>query len=140
MHILRSISLMTLFLFFEKSISIDNQNPYTFFTLGNITAMQYNQPQEALEYYKRAIYLDPDIDNAYLNLGNTYFLLGNYKNAIEQYKIELYYRATSTSALVNLGRVYQKTNNIIEAKKMFKDALKIDPSLTIAKNFLQQLK
>ncbi|MEO8400039.1 MAG: tetratricopeptide repeat protein [Ignavibacteriaceae bacterium] len=125
---------------FEKSIMIDNQNPYTFFTLGNIYIMQFNQPQKALEYYKQAAALDPDVEDVFLNLGNTYALLQEYQKSIEQYKLEIANRPNSASAYVNLGRVYQLLNKKSEAKSALQKALQIDPALAIAKEYLNQLK
>lgn len=113
----------------NKSIKIDSQNPNVFFVLGNISILKLNEPNKALEYYQRAVYLDPDLPNALVNLGNTYALLGQYDKAEEFYKKEILFRKNSTNALVNLGKIYKMQGKINEALGLFSRAKSIDPNV-----------
>jgi tetratricopeptide (TPR) repeat protein len=123
----------------EQAIQLDQQNPLTYYTLGNLYAISFRQPETALAYYQKAVTLDPDLPNGFLNLGNAYTLVGNYKEAITSYEKEFSIRPSSPLAFINLGRVYTLMGKKTEARDAFHKALQIDPTITLARQFLQQL-
>ncbi len=125
--------------FLEKAVSIDGFNAKTFYTLGNIYAVDLQKPLQALKYFKKAVSIDPLIENGYLNLGNTFSLLGKYDEALEAYEKEIIFTPTSALAYVNKGRIYQQLGKIDKAKFSFEKALEIDPDLIIAKEFINNL-
>ena len=43
--------------------------------------------QKAIEAYKQAIRIDPDLAKPHLGLGLTYFLIGDKSSALNEYKI-----------------------------------------------------
>lgn len=51
----------------EEAISLDPNNPILFFNLGVVNQDQ-NKTEDAINYYKKAIELDPDYGDAYVNL------------------------------------------------------------------------
>jgi tetratricopeptide (TPR) repeat protein len=124
----------------EYSVSIDKQNAKTFYTLGYLYAINLQQPEKALEYFKKSASLDPQLEDGYLNLGNTYTMIGDYQDALEAYRKEIIFRPNSTSAYVNMGKVYEMFGRKTEACKAYLQALEIDPSLDIAKQYLNELK
>ena len=73
--------------------------------------------------------LDPDWPKGYLNLGNSYMLLGNYEKAIEAYRREIYYSPKSADAFFNLARTYSVIGEETLARKAFDSAVRLDPSL-----------
>jgi tetratricopeptide (TPR) repeat protein len=123
----------------EKSLEVDRQNPRTYHYLGNLNAINLQQPERALSYYRRSVVLEPDSSRIYINLGNTFTLLGKYKEAIKSYERELRYRPKSPDVFVNLGRVYILMGKKVDARKALQRALEIDPSLSFAKEQLDQL-
>jgi|GEM_PF-788013 len=123
----------------ERSLRIDKKNPYTYYTLGNIYARQYRSPEKALVFYKELVVLDPDFPNGYLNLGNTYALLGKYEEAIRSYENEIFVRPNSFQTFINVGHVYKQMARITSARNAFEKALEIDPSSEVAKELLRQL-
>jgi predicted CXXCH cytochrome family protein len=124
----------------ERVLTLDKQNPYTYSYLGGLYAMQLNQPENALLYFKELITLDPDFPNGYVNLGNTYALLKRYEDAVKYYTMELAARPRSMEAYFDLGRVYLLTGRKEKARKAFEKVLEIDPSMTVATTYLNQLR
>jgi tetratricopeptide (TPR) repeat protein len=123
----------------ENAVSIDKQNAKTFYTLGYLYAIYFQQPEKALKYFEKSVSLDQLIEDGYLNLGNTYSLLSKYNEALDAYKKEIIFNPSSASAYVNSGRIYQLIGEVIKAKSAFKKALEIEPELTIAKELLEEL-
>ncbi len=123
----------------ERGLQIDKKNPYTYYTLGNIYARQYRNPEKALAFYKELVVLDPDFPNGYLNLGNTYALLGNYKEAVKSYQNEILVRPNSSQVFINIGHVYKQMGRISSARNAFQKALELEPSSEAARESLKQL-
>jgi len=123
----------------EEALTKDKQNPYVYYTLGNLYAQSKNNPSKALPFFEKAVILDPDIPDGFLNLGNTYFLLANFDQAIISYKKAHLFNPQSPNALLNMGRVYSYLGQIKEARDAFSDALRISPGLHIARQLLNDL-
>ena len=123
----------------ERSLKIDKQNPYTYYRLGNLYARELQEPKKALSHFQEVVVLDPDFPNGYLNLGNTFALLGDYMGAIKSYENELLVRPGSSKALVNLGQIYKRMGRTADARNAFKKVLKIDPFSNVARQSLNQL-
>ncbi len=123
----------------KTALTKDQQNPYTYYALGNLYVQQESQPEKALGYFREAVTLDPDIPNGYLNLGNTLTLLGKYEDAVKAYRKEHLFQPKSANALVNLGRVYTLMGKTDEARKALQQALATDPTMTVARQYLSAL-
>ena len=123
----------------EKALTKDKQNPYVYYTLGNLYAQSKNNPSKALPYFEKAVILDPDIPDGFLNLGNTYFLLANFDQAIISYKKAQLFNPQSPNALVNVGRVYIYLGQVKDARDAFTQALRISPGLQVARQLLNDL-
>ncbi|MFC2119904.1 tetratricopeptide repeat protein, partial [Bacteroidota bacterium] len=123
----------------EKALTKDKQNPYVYYTLGNLYAQSKNNPSKALPFFEKAVILDPDIPDGFLNLGNTYVLLTDFTQAIMSYKKAQLLNPQSPNALVNMGRVYTHLRQIEEARNAFNQALRISPGLDIARQLLNNL-
>ncbi|MCK9410330.1 MAG: hypothetical protein M0R68_14480, partial [Bacteroidetes bacterium] len=91
-----------------KAQQIDKQNPRTFFYLGNLYAIKLGDPAMALPYFRERVVLDPDAPNGYVDLGNTYAMLGDYEKAMHLYLQELSYRPGSTAAQFNLKKLKEQ--------------------------------
>ena len=96
-------------------------------------------PEKALPYFERAVVLNPDIPDGYLNLGNTYALIGDYEQTITSYKKAHLFNPNSLNPLVNLGRVYSYLGRIEEARAVLNEALELAPGSEIAKQLLNEL-
>ena len=122
-----------------KSINIDGQNPYSFFILGNIYAMEYNNPREAISYYKKALYLNPDIEDGYLNIGNTYAMMNNWEEAINSYEKQLSNNPKSASAYINLSLLYKSIGNLKLSRETLERGINLNPHSNSLKDQLRQL-
>jgi tetratricopeptide (TPR) repeat protein len=123
----------------ERALQGDRLNPYTYFTLGNFYVQQLRQPEKGISYFETLVTLDPDFPNGYLNLGVIQGMMKNYGAAIKTFERELYFRPQSAPALLNLGRVHALAGNKEAARQAFQNALAIDPSLDLAKQYLDNL-
>jgi superkiller protein 3 len=97
-----------------------------YFNLGN----NYNDSgntQEAIDAYKEAIKIKPDLEEAYYNLGVTYGKLDMYKEAITVYKQALRINPENVRAHYNLGIAYLNTNKGSFAFEEYKILKDLDP-------------
>jgi len=123
----------------ELALTKDKQNPYVYYTLGNLYALKLNNPEKAVSYFKQAVVLDPDIPDGFLNLGNTYSMLGNYEQAIVAYRNDYLFNPQSPNALINMGRIYYNLGEYADARNVFQEALRVFPGLKIANQYLEEL-
>ncbi len=89
----------------QRAYRIDRQNPALFSYLGTLFAKELGDPASALPYFKERAILDPDAPNVYVDLGNTFAMLGEFALAKQMYERELYYRPDSKAARFNLDKI-----------------------------------
>jgi len=82
---------------------------------------------EAIESYKQALRIDPDLADAHYNLGNAYHGSGKYEEKIESYKQAIRINPDFKEAHYNLGNAYVRSGKYEEAIESYKQALRIDP-------------
>ncbi|MFP4485435.1 MAG: tetratricopeptide repeat protein, partial [Campylobacterales bacterium] len=70
----------------------------------------------------------------WIELGNLFYTLSNYKNAELIYQRALEIEPSSTQALVNLGVIKKELQKYDEAEKLYKKALDINPKDAAARN------
>ena len=111
--------------------------------------------KEAAKLYEEIILVDPDNDEAYLLLGHTSLMGGDYQKAENAFasaiqidpdnvrEILPFYQNIALqnpgddTAYSNLGFVYLMVGDYLKAQEAFKDALGIDPENTEAKKGLK---
>lgn len=112
------------------------------------------QPQQSLQYYEKALQIDPDNADIRLKIARAYEKAGNYSYAAEHYNfalknseekeeilnsLEKICRQRSEAnpadaeAHCNLGVIYQKRGNIEGALSEYQKAEKLNPGLTTTK-------
>jgi len=92
------------------------------------------RPDLAVDHFKKAIKLQPDLSPAVNNLGNAYLRLNQWDAAIEQFQSlsnDLIY-TTPHFSLVNMGFAYYNKGEFETAEKYYKEAIRIQPKFTIA--------
>jgi len=82
---------------------------------------------EAVEYYQKAIRLESDFLEAFINLGVAYYQLGKYSKAIDAYEKALYLDPHSSSLYNKLGSAYIIHGRFTNALESFKKATEIEP-------------
>lgn len=111
-----------------------------------------NQTERAIEAFKRAVKLNPDLADAHFKLGIAYALLESeqqkagdevatgsgvktksqmsFERAVEAYKKLLEINPKDDAAQFNLGRSYNKLNKDDQAEDAFRQAVKLKPDDT----------
>ena len=88
--------------------------------------------EEAIPLAKQAIQIVPEFPDAYLVLGNCYFMTRRYADAETAYRKTIALVPGHASAYLNLGAAYYVTGYFSEALAMFNRAIELDPSLDLA--------
>jgi len=83
--------------------------------------------QEALQAYKQAIRLKPDLAVVHNNLGNAYDKLGLYQEALQAFKQAIRLEPDYAKAHNNLGVAYYKLGLYQEALQAYKQAIRLKP-------------
>ena len=108
---------------FQKVLSSDPENAATLNYLGYMLADQNMKLEEALDYVKRAVNLDP-ANGAYLDsLGWAYFRLGKYELAEDNLLKASQKINTDPTVHDHLGDLYQKTGRLKLAATNWERAL-----------------
>jgi tetratricopeptide (TPR) repeat protein len=88
--------------------------------------------QEAIEYFEKAIELEPGHDKAYYYMGAAYEKLENYEKAIECYEKAVNINPKSVKSLSRIGLCYEKLDEIQKAIEAYERVIKVDPKLNNA--------
>jgi len=108
--------------------------------LGNLY-YDHDQFSEAIEYYGRALTIDPRNPNVRTDRGTSYWRIGQADAAIDEFKKSLEIDPVHTHTLYNLGFVYLKgKNNPAEARQAWERLLAADPNYPERATVEQQLK
>lgn len=83
---------------------------------------------EALDDFDKALDRDDGLAEAYLNRGNTYFLMRQYDDAISDYEAALRYDLKKADiAWYNIGLAHEAKRDDVKAKEAYRTALEINP-------------
>lgn len=91
-------------------------------------------PDKAIEYYLKAVSIDPNHENALFELGYVYNEKGEYRKAIDYYSKVVALNPGAKDAFNNIGLAYSRLNDHQNAEKWYKKSLDIDPNYTLALN------
>lgn len=81
----------------------------------------------AIGFFKKAIAIDPNYLESYINIGLLYGKEGNTKEAISYYEKAIAIDADFTKAHYNLGTVYAEKGKLDKAISEFKKCISINP-------------
>ena len=87
--------------------------------LGLIQSGQY---KEAAERLKEAIYIDPGMPQAYINLANAYYHMGKYEDSIEMSENALQIDPNNANSYGNLGNAYYGLGKYKKSKESYQKA------------------
>jgi len=97
-------------------------------------AYKSNLPKEKVRLYTKAIELDPNFIDAYINRGNSYQNLKQYKKAIENYDQAIKLDPKFAFAYNNRGYSFYNLKQDKEAIEDYNQAIKLDPEFALAYN------
>ena len=93
-----------------------------------MVSVRENNPNDALEYFKRAILQKPNEISCHINLSNVYTNLGRIEDALIHLRQALRIQPLHAEAYNNIGRLLYKQRRFEEAIPNFEKALRIDPN------------
>lgn len=97
--------------------------------------VQDTRIDQQLAFYKAKVEAQPKVAEDRVNLGYTYYLKGEYKEALQQLKIATDIDPKYADAFYNIGLVYKEQKSYDEALEAFAKAAKLAPR--DYKNFMQ---
>ncbi len=125
----------------ENYLAALSVNPDDFLScvnLGNI-AVRRNNWAEALEWYIKAVDIEPDSDGVHSNLGGAYVALGRLDRAEYHFDKSLHINPSNILALHNKAIFLAKRGQFDEAKKLNQKVLERAPNWQPALNFKKRL-
>ena len=120
----------------QDAIAKNPQNARAFNNLGSYLDSR-GEYAEALPYLQKAAALKPDFAEALFNLGLANAGLKQKDLAIFYYRQALALQPANPEILYNLGVVYMDKGMFAPAAAVFQEALRLDPTLSQARMFLQ---
>jgi protein O-mannosyl-transferase len=120
---------------FARAASVTKDNVIAYNNIGDALA-SLNREDEAAEYFKKAIALNPKYASALYNYGVYLAKRGDYSNAGSYYSRAMAINPRHAPAYGNLGMIQYQMGDIEAAKKLIANALDIDPDNGNARNNL----
>jgi adenylate cyclase len=115
---------------FERAIDLNPNNPMVYGGLGDILSWA-GKPQEAIEYLKKAMRLEPAQPFWYFwFLGHAYFLAGQHEEAIETLKRALNRKPDFWVAHVYLAASYSELGRQEEARAEVSEVVRLRPQIS----------
>lgn len=117
------------FVEFHKAYELDPNNKQVLYAIGYIYLERFDEPYKSIEYFSKAVQVDPDYSDAYNNMGYAYYKSGDFDRAITFYKKALANPVypTADRAYINLGNSYYRLGRYDDALVAFKEATKRVP-------------
>jgi Flp pilus assembly protein TadD len=117
------------------------KNPDCSMAYNNLGSLLYDQGhmEEAMEYYRKAIQIDPNNCEAFINLGIAFAARGESDKAIESYRRAIQIHPNDCDTLNNLGSTLAREGRIDQAIKNYRQAIQINPNHCSALNNLALL-
>jgi len=88
--------------------------------------------KKAIEFFKKAIDLNPEFSEAYYNWGICYERLGKHKEAIEMFKKTIELSPDSANAYYALGYAYYQKRKYKQAIDAFENTVRLKPNNAFA--------
>ncbi|MCE5194106.1 MAG: tetratricopeptide repeat protein [Nitrospiraceae bacterium] len=119
-------NMQSAFIEFQNALKYNPEDKEVLYSLGVIYLIHYEEYDNAIEYFRKAINVDSNYSEAYNNLGYAYMMKGKYKEAADVYNKAVsnkVYR-TPEKAYYNLGQVYYRMGQYDDSIEAYKNALK----------------
>jgi tetratricopeptide (TPR) repeat protein len=116
----------------QKTLEIAPNDPNLHYMIGEIMFRDLNRGEEALREYKKALELNPNYAQAYIQVGNYYDKLGKYPFALDQYRKAISINPKSAEAYVQMGICYENMGKYTLSLDQQRKAITIDPNNVLA--------
>ncbi len=97
---------------YEKALSIDNEDPTLLANFGNVNFSYFQKTKElnfrkkAIQFFEKAIELNPNLAQAHDGLGIAYLVSGDLDKAIYYWEKVMKIMPSNTNTVYNLSRAY----------------------------------
>jgi tetratricopeptide (TPR) repeat protein len=95
---------------------------------------------EAIDCYRKAVELNPSYADAHAALGDQYAMTGKTAEAIAEYEAAIKAKPDYAMAYLNLGVMLTRQGRLGEATQKLTHVLTLEPSNTVAKDYLLQIR
>jgi len=121
------------FVEFQHAYELNPQNKEALYGIGIIYLLDFDETLKAIDFFQRAVKIDPDYSDAYNNLGYAHEKMGKYDAAIPFYKkaVSNLLYATPEKTFVNMGKAYYRLGRCDEAAVAYKEAIKRAPNFDL---------
>ena len=121
------------FVEFQRAYELNPQNKEAVYAIGIIYLLSFDETLKAIDFFQKAIKIDPDYAEAYNNLGYAHAKIGKFDAAIPFYKkaVSNLLYATPEMSFVNMGRAYYRLGRCDEASAAYKEAIKRAPNFDL---------
>ncbi len=124
---------------YQTALKLNGNDHNTHYNLGELYYTLYNNPQKALEEFKRTIRIKPDHSEANFKIGLIALENDMVKEAIHYFNKALEKTPHSIRILLQLGVAYEKLGVAQEAIKVYQSILTLDALNDIAQQKLRLL-
>jgi tetratricopeptide (TPR) repeat protein len=108
------------------------------YNLGWMSTMQGNESR-AMEFFQKAVAIQPDFDEAHANIGAAYIDLGRPDSAMVHFRRAVEIDSANAGYVYNVGIAWLKLGDTTAAISEFHRALEIDPNFSSAARKLRSL-
>ena len=121
------------FVEFQHAYELNPQNKEALYAIGIIYLLDFDEIPKAIDFFQKAVKIDPNYAEAYNNLGYAHAKMGKFDAAIPFYKkaVSNLLYATPEMAFVNMGRAYYRLGRYDEASAAYKEAIKRAPNFDL---------
>ncbi len=121
------------FVEFQHAYELNPRDKEVLYAIGLIYLLDFDETLKAIDFFQRAIKIDPDYAEAYNNLGYAHAKIGKFDAAIPFYKkaVSNLFYATPEKAFVSMGKAYYRLGRYDEASAAFKEAIKRAPDFDL---------
>jgi len=121
------------FVEFQKAYELNPKDKEVLNAIGIIYLSYFDETAKAVDFFEKAVEIDPNFSEAYNNLGYAHEKLGHFDTAISFYKKALsnLLYATPEKAYISMGTSYYRLGKYEDAIHSYKEAIKRAPNLTL---------
>jgi tetratricopeptide (TPR) repeat protein len=117
----------------EKSLATNPNNPKTHFDMGLIYRHVLNDIPKAISHQEQAIQINPQLEDAHMELALLYHLNSDTKNTSKEISFLLSHNPNHAPALLLCGIILESRGRIDRAIECYELAIKANPNLVDAR-------
>jgi tetratricopeptide (TPR) repeat protein len=121
------------FVEFQHAYELNANNKEVLNAIGIIYLQHFDDIAKAIDFFQKAVSVDPDYSEAYNNLGYANAKLDRFEAALPYYRkaVSNLVYTTPEKAYVNMGRAYYRLGRYEEAVASYREAIRRSPNLDL---------